>query len=506
MDLFNNLASGFAVVLTPANLFYCFLGSLVGTLVGVLPGLGPLAALSLLLPLTFKLSPVESLVMLSAIFYGSMYGGSTTSILVNIPGEAASVVTCLDGHAMAKQGRAGPALGMAALASFIAGTLANLILTVMSPGLAALALKFGPVEYTSLMVLGFVTTIFMVNGPAPKALIMIAVGIFLATVGTDQVSGALRYTFGSQNLIGGFDLVAIVMGLFGVSEVMLNVERIARSEVVSKKIGRLLPSLQDWRDSWAPILRGSGLGFILGVLPGGGPVTASFLSYAVERRVSRTPERFGQGAIEGVAGPEAANNAAVSGSMIPLLSLGLPSNGITALLLGALIIQGVQPGPMLMTQKPDLFWGVIASLYIGNVMLLLLNLPLIGLWIQLLRIPYRVLFPVILLLSVIGTYSVNTNLFDVWVMIGFGLVGYILRKLEYELAPLILAYVLGPLLEQSLRQSLVMSSGSPAIFFKSPISATIMFVSAGLLVYFAYGRIRSAVGNNAVPPPTKEAS
>ncbi|MBI2216743.1 MAG: tripartite tricarboxylate transporter permease [Candidatus Rokubacteria bacterium] len=480
MDVLGQLAAGFGVILTPANLYYCFLGSLVGTLVGVLPGIGPLAALSLLLPFTFTLPPVASLVMLAAIFYGAMYGGSTTSILVNIPGEAASVVTCLDGHEMAKQGRAGAALGIAAIGSFIAGTLSNIGLTLFSPVLVAVALRFGPPEYFAIMILGFVMTLYMVAGSALKAMVMLALGVFLSTVGMDIVNGAERFTFGSVNLAGGFDLVPVVMGLFGVSEILLNVEQFARGEVFSRRIRRLLPTFRDWLDSWAPILRGSFLGFGLGVLPGGGPVTASFLSYAVERRLSRRPERFGHGAIEGVAGPESANNAAVAGSMIPLLSLGLPSNAVTALLLGALIIQGVQPGPMLMVQRPEIFWGVIASLYVGNVMLLILNLPLIGLWVQLLRVPYRILFPCVLLLTVIGTYSVNHNVFDVWVMIGFGLAGYVVRKLGYELAPLVLAMVLGPLLEQALRQSLIMSSGNPAIFMTRPIAATIVLLAAAL--------------------------
>jgi len=491
VEILEGLAAGFAVILTPTNLYYSFIGSLVGTLVGVLPGIGPLAALSLLLPFTFTLPPVASLVMLSAIFYGAMYGGSTTSILVNIPGEAASVVTCLDGHEMAKQGRAGAALGMAALASFIAGTVANVALTLFSPVLAALALRFGPPEYFAVMVLGFVTTLFMVGGAALKAMVMLALGVLLSTVGTDIVTGVERFALGSVNLSGGVDLVAVVMGLFGVSEILLNIEESARGERVSRKIRGLMPTLRDWLDSWAAILRGTFLGFGLGVLPGGGPVTAAFLSYAVERRVSRHPERFGRGAIEGVAGPEAANNAAVVGAMIPLLSLGLPSNAVTALLLGALIIQGVQPGPMLMTQRPDIFWGVIASLYVANVMLLILNLPMVGLWVQLLRVPYRILFPVILLLTVIGTYSINHNIFDVWVMIGFGLTGYVLRKLEYELAPLVLALVLGPLLEQALRQSLIMSSGSPAIFLTRPITGALMLLAAVLVIVLVSGRRRS---------------
>jgi putative tricarboxylic transport membrane protein len=487
VDSFHHLINGFAVILTPQNIYYCVLGSLVGTLVGVLPGIGPLAALSLLLPVTFNLPAVSSVVMLSAIFYGAMYGGSTTSILVNIPGEAASVVTCLDGYRMAQQGRAGPALGIAAIGSFIAGTLSTIGLNVASPVLVLAALKFGPPEYFALMTLGFVVTMFMVGGSMLKAVLMIALGLFAATVGMDVVNGAERFTFGFVNMTNGFDMVAVIMGMFGVSEILANMEQIVRGEVVSGKIRGLLPSLRDWIDSWIPILRGSALGFGLGILPGGGPVTAAFVSYAVERKMSRHPEKFGTGMIEGVAGPEAANNAAVAGSMIPMLSLGIPSNAVTALLLGALIIHGVQPGPMLMTQHPEIFWGVIASMYLGNVILLILNLPLIGLWVQFLRIPYHVLFPLILLLSVVGTYAANENLFDIWVMIGFGVLGFVLTKLEYELAPFILAMVLGPLFEQSLRQSLIMSSDSPLIFFTRPISAGLLGLSFVLLAFYLAG-------------------
>jgi putative tricarboxylic transport membrane protein len=484
VDAFHHLLGGFAVILTPANLYYCLLGSLVGTLVGVLPGIGPLAALSLLLPVTFNVPAVSSIVMLSAIFYGAMYGGSTTSILVNIPGEAASVVTCLDGYKMALKGRAGAALGMAAFGSFIAGTFSNIGLNVFSPVLVTAALKFGPPEYFALMTLGFVVTMFMVGGSMLKALQMIALGLFVSMVGMDVVNGVERFTFGSVNMAGGFDLVAVIMGMFGVSEILMNMERITRGEIVRGKIRGLFPTRQDWRDSAMPILRGSALGFGLGILPGGGPVTASFVSYAVERKISKHPEKFGTGVIEGVAGPEAANNAAVAGSMIPMLSLGIPSNAVTALLLGALIIHGVQPGPMLMTQHPDIFWGVIASMYVGNVFLLVLNLPLIGMWVQFLRIPYRILFPLILLLAVVGTYATNLNIFDVWMMVAFGVLGYLLVKLGYELGPFILALVLGPLFEQSLRQSLIMSSDNVLIFFTRPISAALLGIGFVLLAWF----------------------
>ena len=482
MDALSGLAMGFSVMLTPANLYYCFLGSLIGTMVGVLPGLGPLAALALLLPVTFTLSPLAGLAMLAAIFYGAMYGGSTTSILVNIPGEAASVITCLDGHQMARQGRAGAALGMAALGSFIAGTLSLVILTFFAPALAAIAIRFGPPENFGLMALGLVCTLFMITGSKLKGLLMIALGFLLSSVGMDMVNGNERFTFGITNLTAGVELLSVVIGLFGISEILLNVEKIVQNTLVTERIRKLLPTWADWKASFAPILRGSGLGFLLGIVPGGGPITASFMSYAVERRIAREPERFGQGAIEGVAGPESANNAAVAGSMIPLLSLGIPSNPITALLLGALVIQGIQPGPLFITQRPDLFWGVVAAMYIGNVMLLVLNMPLIGLWVQMLRIPYRFLFPLIVLLAMVGTYSANKNVFDLWMMLGFGVLGWLLRKLQYDIAPFILAFVLAPLLEQSLRQSMTMSVDGAMILFQRPVSAGLVAASALLLV------------------------
>ncbi len=481
MDPLTGLQVGFSVILTPANLYYCFLGSLIGTLVGVLPGLGPLGALALLLPVTFTLTPVAGMAMLASIFYGAMYGGSTTSVLVNIPGEAASVVTCLDGHQMAKQGRAGAALGIAAMGSFVAGTLSLVVLTFFAPAISAVAIRFGPPENFGLMVLGIVCTLFMITGSALKGVLMIALGFLAAAVGIDVVNGRERFTFGSLELSAGVDLLALVIGLFGVTEILLNVESMARNSVIAERVRGLWPTLADWRASWKPILRGSGLGFLLGIVPGGGPVTASFMSYAMERRIAREPQRFGKGAIEGVAGPESANNSAVAGSMIPLLSLGIPSNPVTALLLGALVIQGIQPGPLFISQRPDLFWGVVAAMYVGNVFLLLLNMPLIGLWVQLLRVPYRVLFPIVLLLAVVGTYSANKNVFDLWVMLGFGVAGYALRKLEYDLAPFVLAFVLAPLLEQSLRQSLVMSPDGAIIFAKRPVTALLLVASAVLI-------------------------
>jgi putative tricarboxylic transport membrane protein len=497
MEIFHNLAIGFGVVLSAENLFYCFLGCLVGTLVGVLPGIGPLAALSLLLPITFSIPSVSSIIMLCGIFYGAMYGGSTTSILVNIPGEAASVVTCLDGYQMARKGRAGVALGMAAFASFIAGTLSNVGLNLLSPVLVEVALNFGPPEYFSVMTLGFMVCLFMVGGSMSKALVMIGLGLLVSSVGMDIVNGAERFTFGYVNLTKGFDLVAVIMGMFGLSEILLSMEEASVRDIFTQKIKGLLPSLQDWALSFWPIVRGSALGFFLGVLPGGGPVTSSFMSYAIERKLSKQPEAFGTGMIQGVAGPEAANNAAVAGSLIPLLSLGIPVNAVTAILLGAFIIHGVQPGPLLMTQNPEIFWGVIASMYVGNLMLLVLNLPLIGIWVQFLKIPYRILFPLIFLMCAIGSYTSNSNMFDVWVMIGFGVLGYCLRKLRYELAPFILALVLGPMFEQALRQSLIISRGDPSIFFTRPISAGLLVLAVGSLAWVLRGRSKTNAKRSA---------
>ena len=477
--------------MTAQNLYYTLIGSVIGTLIGVLPGIGPLAALSLLLPATVALPPVAAIAMLTAMFYGAMYGGSISSILVNIPGEAASVVTCLDGYAMAKQGRAGPALGMAAMGSFIAGTLSVVVLTFFSPMLSEFAIRLGPPEYCALMVLGLVCTVLMIQGPALKGLLMIGLGTFLACIGMDVVSGEFRFTFNSIELTAGVELIALVIGLFGVSEILLNLEQSARGMVVNSKLRNLWPSAADWRASWKPILRGSTLGFGIGLVPGGGPVTASFVSYAAERRIDKNPETFGTGRIEGVAGPESANNAAVASGMIPLLSLGIPGNAVTALLMGALIINGVQPGPMLIVERPDIFWGVVASMYVGNVFLLILNLPLVGLWVQLLRVPYSVMFPIIILLALVGTYSANRNFFDLWVMLGTGVFGWFLRRMGYELAPLVLAFVLAPLLEQSLRQSLVMSPDGFAIFAQRPVSAVLMALSALILLALAFGRTKS---------------
>ena len=482
MDLLNYLSIGFGVALQPINLFYCFVGVFIGTLIGVLPGIGPVGAMSLLLPTTFKTTPEAAIIMLAGIYYGAMYGGSTTSILVNIPGEAASVVTCLDGYQMARQGRAGPALGIAAFGSFIAGTLSILGLMLVAPPLSRFALRFGPPEYFTLMVLGLTVLIYLAHGSMPKALLMAAFGIVLGLVGLDSINARPRLTFGRMELIDGIGLVPIVMGLFGISEVLLNIEQKIRRDIFETKIKGLLPTVKDGRDSAGPIARGSLLGFFLGILPGGGAVISSFISYAVEKRVSKHPERFGKGAIEGVAAPEAANNAATGGAFIPLMTLGIPPNVVMAMLLGAFMIHGVQPGPLMMKQNPGLFWGIIVSMYIGNFMLLILNLPLIGMWVQVLKVPYKILFPLILLFCLIGVYSVSNAVFDIYIMIAFGVVGYLMKKFEYEGAPLVLAFVLGPLLENNLRKSLIMSQGDFSIFFLRPLSAVSLIFALFLLI------------------------
>ena len=490
MDIIHSIGLGFAVALQPVNLLYCFLGVFIGTLVGVLPGIGPVGAMSLLLPVTFQTTPEAAVIMLAGIYYGAMYGGSTTSILVNIPGEAASVVTCLDGYQMARQGRAGPALGMAAFGSFIAGTAAIVGLMLLAPPLSRFALKFGPAEYFSLMVLGLCILIYLAHGSMAKALLMAAFGVVLGLVGLDAITAQPRLTFGRMELVDGVGLVPIVMGLFGIAEVLLNIESVLKRNILKSSISGLLPTRQDWRDSAGPLARGSVLGFFLGILPGGGAVISSFLSYALEKRVSRHPERFGHGAIEGVAGPEAANNAAAGGAFIPLMTLGIPPNVVMAMLMGAFIIHGVQPGPLMMTQKPELFWGVIASMYIGNTMLLILNLPLIGIWVQVLRVPYRILFPLILLFCLIGVYAVSNTVFDIYIMVLFGVVGYLMKKFGYEPAPLVLAFVLGPMLENNLRKSLILSQGDFSTFVTRPLSAIALLLALALLLSPLIPRLR----------------
>jgi putative tricarboxylic transport membrane protein len=438
--------------------------------------------MSLLLPTTFKATPEAAIIMLAGIYYGAMYGGSTTSILVNIPGEAASVVTCLDGYQMAQQGRAGPALGIAAFGSFIAGTLSILGLMLLAPPLSKFALRFGPPEYFTLMVLGLTILIYLAHGSMSKALIMAAFGIILGLVGLDSINARPRFTFDKMELIDGVGLVPVVMGLFGISEVLLNIEKVVRRDILKTRVKGLLPTAKDWRDSTGPIARGSLLGFFLGILPGGGAVISSFISYAVEKRVSKHPERFGKGAIEGVAGPESANNAATGGAFIPLMTLGIPPNVIMAMLLGAFMIHGVTPGPLMMKQNPGIFWGVIVSMYIGNIMLLILNLPLITIWVQVLKVPYKILFPLILLFCLIGVYSVNNVVFDIYLMLIFGIMGYLMKKFGYEGAPLVLAFVLGPLMENNLRKSLIISQGDFSIFFTRPLAAASLTLALFLLV------------------------
>ncbi|MHB8091231.1 MAG: tripartite tricarboxylate transporter permease [Syntrophales bacterium] len=482
MEVITNLYLGFQIALTPVNLLFCCIGVVIGTLVGVLPGIGPVGAMALLLPATFGVPIHSSLIMLAGIYYGAMYGGSTTSILVNIPGEAASVVTCIDGYQMARHGRAGTALGISAIGSFFGGTISIIGLMLIAQPLANVALGFGPPEYFSLMCAGLIILTYLTQGSMVKALMMALVGIILGTIGLDMMVGLPRFTFGVNQLTDGIGITPLVMGLFGVSEVFMNIETEIKREVFKTEIKHIWPSLADYAQSKWAIMRGSVFGFFLGILPGGGAILASFLSYAMEKKLAKEPERFGKGAIEGVAGPETANNAAAGGSMIPLLALGIPSNIVMAMLFSAFIIHGVQPGPMLMRNSPDIFWSLIASMYVGNVLLVLLNLPLIGLWVKLLKIPYRILMPMILLFCLIGAYSVNSSIFDVSLMIFFGAVGYLMRKFGYESAPLVLAFVMGPLLEQNLRQSLLISDGSFTIFVTRPISGVTLVIVLFLLL------------------------
>jgi putative tricarboxylic transport membrane protein len=492
MDMITGLLSGFHSILHPDILFYCFVGVFIGTLVGVLPGIGPIGAMSILLPSTYGISPAASIIMLAGIYYGAMYGGSTTSILVNIPGEAASIVTCLDGYQMARKGRAGAALGISAIGSFVGGTFAIVALMFLSFPLADVAVKFGPAEFFSVMVLGMVLLTYLASGSTLSALLMVVVGLILGTVGMDPISGIPRFSFGSTSLLDGMGLVPVAMGLFGVSEVLMNIDTPQERSILATAIRSVLPNLQELKKSIGPICRGSVMGFLVGILPGGGAVMSTFLSYTTEKKLSKHPEEFGKGAIEGVAGPETANNAASGGAFVPMLALGIPPNAIMALLLAALIVHGVTPGPLLMVQHPEIFWGVIASMYVGNIMLVILNLPLVGLWVQVLKIPYRMLMPLILLCCLIGAYSTGNNAMDVVIMIIFGVVGCVLRRAGYELAPLILALVLGPLLETNFRNALTISDGNPMIFLTKPISATFLVISALLLLSTGLSTYRRA--------------
>lgn len=482
MDLLSNIAYGFSIVLEPARLFICFLGVLVGTLIGVLPGLGPSATIAMLLPVSLTMNTADAVIMLAGIYYGSMYGGSTTSILVNIPGEPASVVTCIDGYQMGRQGRAGPALGICAFGSFIGGTIGVMGLMLLAPPLSEFALQFGPPEYFSMILCGFCILIYIGTGSKLKALLIAVFGIFLAEIGTDLVTGIRRFTFGNLTLMDGVPLVPMVIGLFGIAEVLVNVEQTFERIVSTSSVKNLLPNLADWKASLGPIGRGTILGFFLGLLPGGSGTLSSFSSYAVEKRISKHPERFGKGAIEGVAGPETANNAATSAAFIPMLTLGIPPNPVMAVVMAALLCHGIQPGPLLLVKSPDVFWAFIISMYVGNIMLVILNLPLIGIWVKLLKVPYAILFPLILLFCLIGAYSMSYNPEEVIIMIIFGVIGYLMRKFDYEAVPLVFAFILTPIIERSFRQTLIISNGGFMIFFRPPIALVFMITALFLIV------------------------
>ena len=490
METFDSLMLGFSVALRPDVLWYAFLGCVVGTLVGMLPGIGPLAGISILLPLTFGLDATKAIVMLAGIYYGSQYGGSTTSILLRIPGEAASVMTCIDGNAMARKGRAGAALCIAAVGSFIAGTFGVVVLTFVAPPLASFALRFGPPEYTALLVLGLIFLAYMSTNSLPRTLLMAAFGLLLGTIGIDTMSGHFRFSFDLPELGDGIGIVPVAVGLFGLGEILSTPSHQVTSEVPRPKLRELWPSRQEWRESAMPIARGSVLGFLIGIIPGSAHIISSFMSYALEKRVSKHPEQFGHGAVAGVAGPESANNAASTGAFVPMLALGIPTGPVTAVLIAALLIHGVPPGPTLVSDHPKVFWGFVASMYVGNLMLLALNLPLVGLFVNLLRIPYAYLYPLIIMFCVIGVYEVNDSIVDVWIMLIMGVVGYGLKKFGLDPAPLVLGLVISPLFEMSLRQSLIMSNGDWTIFFQRPIAGVLLAACAGLLALAALSHIR----------------
>jgi len=490
MDLISSLALGFTVALDPVNVLYCFLGVLLGTLVGVLPGIGPTATIAMLLPITFTLNAETALIMLAGIYYGAQYGGSTTAILINLPGESSAAVTAIDGYQMARQGRAGPALASAAIGSFFAGSVATLLLAFFAPPLARAALNFGAPEYFSLIVLGLLVSIALAHGSILKALGMIVLGLLLGMVGQDIYTGQPRFTFGVRELFGGLNFVAVAVGVFGIAEILRNLERENEREVGVKKVSNLWLTREDMRRIVMPIIRGTGIGSVLGILPGGGHILSSFASYSAEKRVSRTPQEFGKGAIEGVAGPESANNAAAQTSFIPLMTLGIPAHPVMALMVGAFILQGITPGPNVINDQPALFWGIIASMWIGNLLLVILNLPLVGLWVKMLSIPYRVLFPAIVLFACIGTFSINQNIYDVYAIAFFGIVGYLLIRFGCEPAPLLLGFVLGPLLEEHLRRAMIISRGDPSIFITRPISATLLLLAVGAVVLAVLPSIR----------------
>jgi len=495
MEVFGNLALGFAVALSPENLLFCLIGCLLGTMIGVLPGLGPTATIALLLPITFYLAPVTALIMLAGIYYGSQYGGSTTAILVRIPGESASVVTCLDGYEMAQQGRAGAALAVAALSSLAAGCVATVAIAAFGPPLASVALLFGPAEFVSLMVLGLISAVVLAHGSVLKAILMIFVGLLLGLVGLDVNSGQERFTFGYPELFEGIGFVTLAMGVFGIAEIIHNLEQTSGMGRVTAAISRLWPSRGDFRRASPAALRGTLLGTALGILPGGGSTLSAFASYSLEKKMAREPGRFGKGAVEGVAGPEAANNAASQSCFIPMMSLGIPPSAIMALMIGALTIHGITPGPQVMTDHPELFWGMVASMWIGNLILVVLNLPLIGLWVRLLNVPYAYLFPAILVFCCIGAYSINNSAFDVVLMAGFGVFGYVLRKLGCEPAPLLLGFVLGPMLEENFRRAMLLSYGDPAVFVTRPISLGLLIAAALVLLLIVAPTFRRVRGS-----------
>jgi len=491
MEIFHNLIFGFGVALSMQNLIYCFIGVLVGTLIGVLPGIGPLATIAMLLPLTYNVPPVAALIMLAGIYYGAMYGGSTTSILVNLPGETASVITCLDGYQMARQGRAGVALAISAIGSFFAGTVCTLILALFGPPLANMALKFGSPEYFSLMLMGLITAAVLAHGDMLKSLAMVALGLILGIVGSDVDSGIKRFCFDFYELADGIGFVVIAVGLFAIGEIISNLSDPEERVVFTSKVGSLYPTKQDLKQSFGPFMRGTFLGAFFGVLPGTTPAIASFGSYMVEKKIARDPSRFGRGAIEGVAAPEAANNADAQCKFIPMLTLGIPASGVMALMLGALMIHGITPGPGVMTQKPDLFWGLIASMWIGNLMLVVLNLPLVGMWVSLLKVPYRLLFPAIMVFSAIGIYSTNNVSFDVYLAAIFGILGITWRVLGCNPVPMLLGFVLGPMMEENLRRSLQVSDGDPSVFVTRPISLAFILVAALILIVMVLPAVRA---------------
>ncbi|MBM4314745.1 MAG: tripartite tricarboxylate transporter permease [Deltaproteobacteria bacterium] len=481
MEFFGNLALGFGVALTVQNLLYCFLGVLLGTLIGVLPGIGPVATIAMLLPATFHVPPVAALIMLAGIYYGAQYGGSTTAILINLPGEVSAVVTCIDGHQMARQGKAGKALGIAALGSFFAGSVATGLVAAFAPPLAKAALKFGPAEYFSLMTLGLISAVVLASGSLLKAITMVVMGLLFGLTGTDPNSGVTRFSFGVAELSDGIGIGAMAMGMFGFAEILKNLEAGQKREAFTKRVSGLLPDWSDIKACFQPTLRGTALGSMLGILPGGGPILGAFSAYTLEKKVSNDPSRFGKGAIAGVAAPESANNAASQTSFIPLLTLGIPPNPVLAMMLGAMIIHGIQPGPQIISSNPQLFWGVIASMWVGNAMLLVLNLPLIGMWVKMLDVPYRYLYPAIVIFCCIGVYSISNTAMDVLIAAAFGFIGYLFIKLGCEPAPLLLGFVLGPMLEENFRRALLLSHGDPLVFVQRPISATLLAIALVLM-------------------------